>query len=115
MTNHLKSLNSSEKKYSYKIMDQQMEISLYSSDISAVHRKKFDLISELVKDLFKHRNKQVCVKSISNLIISTLISSDENSPLDIYNIDEELEEEMNEECRNILERELFRLSNDLPN
>ena len=96
-------------------MNQQMHISLSSTEKKTFHKKKFQLISELVKDLFDHKKIQGCFKTISNLIISTLISSNETSPLDIYDVDEEIEEKMTEECRNILERELFRLSNDLPN
>lgn len=92
-----------------------MEISLISADKITIQKEKYQLISELVKDLFNHKEKQGCFKTISNLIISTLISSDETSSIDIFNIDDEFEENITEECRNILERELFKLSNDLPN
>ncbi len=115
MSNHLETPKISEKRYSYKKLDQQMEISLYSADKKVMQRKKYELISELIRDLFKYRGKQECFKTISNLIISALISFDENSPIDIYNIDEDINEEMNEDCKNILERELFRLSSELPN
>ena len=115
MNNHLNSQNSVERRYSYKIMDQQMNICLYSIDPKLMEKKKFELLSKLVEDLFKHKGKQGCFITISNLIISALISSEENAPLDIYNVGNDSNEEMNHECRNVLERELFKLSNDLPN
>ncbi|MBD3227254.1 MAG: hypothetical protein GF329_03620 [Candidatus Lokiarchaeota archaeon] len=105
---------SGERNYSYNIMDIQMELSS-AQNKKVKERKRFELISKLVNDLFKYKERKGCYDTISSLIISTLISSEENCPIDIYNADDELFEDMDYECKKVLESELFRFSNELPN
>lgn len=104
----------SERNYSYNIMDMQIEIS-FAHNKKIKQRKRFELISKLVNDLFKYKDREGCYNTISNLIVSALISSDSECPIDIYNTDENHFDKMDFECKKILESEIFRLSNELPN
>jgi len=112
--NNKKNGLSGEKNYSYNIMDIQMELSS-AQNKKVKERKRFELISKLVNDLFKYKDRKGCYDTISSLIISTLISSEEDCPIDIYDSDDELFDDMDYDCKKILESELFRYSNELPN
>lgn len=56
----------------------------------ALQRKKFILLSNLVADLFKNKNSQVCFNNISSLIILILNIYNEKFPVDIYSNLEEI-------------------------
>ncbi|MBD3196002.1 MAG: hypothetical protein GF317_13170 [Candidatus Lokiarchaeota archaeon] len=103
-----------EKRYSYSIMDEIKVSMMRSGDKKEIQKRKFELVSKLVSDLFKYKGRKGCYNTISNLIISSLISFDD-SPIDIFSDEDDYEEEMDESCKKILERELFEFSNDLPN
>ncbi|MBD3214908.1 MAG: hypothetical protein GF311_20010 [Candidatus Lokiarchaeota archaeon] len=103
-----------EKTYSYTIMDIQMELSS-TQNKRIKQRKRFSLITKLVNDLFKYKERKGCYETISNLIVSTLISSDMDCPLDIYTCNNDEFEDIDYECKKLLESELFEFSNELPN
>jgi len=102
-----------EKNYSYEMMGKQIEIT-YAQNKRIKQRKKFELVSNLVGDLFKYKERKGCYNTISNLIISALLSTDDESPIDIYD-NEGFLDEMDFEFKKILECEIFSISNELPN
>jgi hypothetical protein len=112
--NNKKNGHSGEKIYSYTIMDIQIELSSAQNERTK-QRKRFSLITKLVNDLFKYKERKGCYETISNLIVSTLISSDMDCPLDIYSCKDDSFEDIDYECKKILESELFEFSNELPN
>jgi hypothetical protein len=51
---------------------------------SDVQKKKFDILSKLVAELFNCKNSAVCVHNISNLIVLILNIYRERFPVDMY-------------------------------
>ncbi|MFO7797330.1 MAG: hypothetical protein ACQERB_09420 [Promethearchaeati archaeon] len=102
-----------EKNYSYEMMGKQIEIT-YAQNKRIKQKKKFELVSKLVDDLFKYKERTGCYSTISNLIISALLSTDYECPIDIYDNNGCLDER-DLEFKKILQCEIFSLSNELPN
>jgi hypothetical protein len=116
----MNSINKSkEREYCYDILEAQLKIFSDSIDPNEVQKKKFQILLKLVFDLFKYKNSKKCFKTISNLIITTLLSFEENTPLDSYseggNELENLENDIKKESKQILLKELFKMNNQLPN
>jgi hypothetical protein len=51
---------------------------------SEIQKKRFNLLSRLVADLFNCKNSAVCIHNISNLIVLILNIYNEKFPVDIY-------------------------------
>ncbi|MHA1147042.1 MAG: hypothetical protein ACTSR8_02245 [Promethearchaeota archaeon] len=54
-------------------------------DQKEIQKHKFEVVSKLVSDMFKYKNSKKCYNTISNLILLSLTSVDEECPVDIYN------------------------------
>ncbi|MHA1439733.1 MAG: hypothetical protein ACTSPD_19470 [Promethearchaeota archaeon] len=75
-------------------------------DKSEFQKKKFNLISNLVSDLFDFKNSREHFSELSNLIVTSLISLNENSVIDIYSEDEKNNsEKINSYHKKILKQE----------
>lgn len=110
---------SKEREYCYDILETQLTIFSDSTDPTELQKKKFQILLKLVFDLFKYKNSKKCFKTISNLIITTLLSFEDNAPIDSYsesgNELENLENDIKKESKQILLEELFKMNNQLPN
>ena len=85
----------------------RLQKSINSYDKVELQKKKFNLISKLVANLFKYKNSKICYNSISNLISSSLTSLGKDYPIDIhYGKSEDLFNMLNGESRVILEKEV---------
>ncbi|MEJ2250511.1 MAG: hypothetical protein P8Y70_15825 [Candidatus Lokiarchaeota archaeon] len=116
----MNSINQSkERKYCYDVIDSQLEAISSSSDQNEVQKKKFQILSKLVSDLFKYRDSTKCIKTISNLIITTLISFEETHDVDCYSENgssfNELDNNFKREGKHILLKELFKSNDHLLN
>ncbi|MHA1988487.1 MAG: hypothetical protein ACW98D_17795 [Promethearchaeota archaeon] len=75
---------------------------------SDIQKKRFDLLSKLVSELFDCKNSTVCVHNISNLIVLILNIYRERFPVDIYtNGITETIEKSNNNVKRILKENLF--------
>ena len=73
-----------------------------------LQRKKFDLLSKLVADLFNHKNSRVCFNNISNLIILILNIYIDKFPIDIFSLEKENSQKMqNSKYKQILKEEFL--------
>lgn len=107
-----------ERKYSFKVLEKQIEI-CFSETLGEKEqqKRKYQLLLDLVKDLFKYKNSTLCYKTINNLIIASLMMYNEKYPLDIYDlmVEEFQLKKDNEEYREILREELNHLSLEVLN
>jgi hypothetical protein len=55
---------------------------------SRIQKKRFNLLSKLVADLFNCKNSTICFHNISNLIILILNIYNEKFPIDLYSNNE---------------------------
>ena len=109
---------SEERNYSYDIIDLNLNAISTSSDQCEIQKRRFEILSKLVSDLFKYRNSRKCIKTISNLIITTLLTFEDNDSVDFYsegNRMENLDEDFKREGKKLLLGELFKMNNSLPN
>ena len=95
-----------EEKYLRKMDNIRKSQELHKFEKEKIQKCKFELISELVNDLFKHKNCRDCFINISNLIILFLTVFEKDSPFDIYSeYEEENSIEKDDEYKQILKRE----------
>jgi hypothetical protein len=66
-------------------------------EIKETQKQKFQYITTLVDDLFDHKNSQKAYNTISNLIVTSLTSFDDNLPADLFSGKREQQKEIVEE------------------
>lgn len=77
---------------------------------------KFEILTELIRDLFKYKNSKKCFTTISNLITTCLLSFEETYPLDLcFEESEQLKFEDDDEIKKLLANELDIDLEELPN
>jgi hypothetical protein len=108
-----------ERKYSFKVLERQIEV-CFSTTLKEKEkqRKKYDILMELVQDLFKYKNSTVCYSTISNLIIASLMMYNEDYPLDIYDLlveEFKTKKDNDEDYKQILRDELNQFSIEVLN
>ncbi|TXT55563.1 MAG: hypothetical protein BAJALOKI2v1_650011 [Promethearchaeota archaeon] len=106
-----------ERKYSFQMLERQIEITFNTPDKTEQQKLSYELLSKLVRDLFKYKNSDLCYKTISNLIIVSLMMFNNDYPLDIYELmieDTKIQKD-DGEYKKILKDELNHLTLELPN
>lgn len=102
----MNSIKFNERKYLKRLERTLRFHEIYKLNKKIVQKCKFQLISELVSDLFKYKNCRDCFINISNLIILFLTIFEKDSPFDIYTgYDEGDLIDRNADFRNILKEE----------
>ena len=80
----MNSIRFNERKYLKRLERTLRFHEMYKINKDIIQRCKFQLISELVNDLFKYKNCRDCFINISNLIILFLTIFEKDSPFDMY-------------------------------
>ena len=102
----MNSIRFNERKYLKRLERTLRFHDLYNINKDIIQRCKFQLISELVNDLFKYKNCRDCFINISNLIILFLTIFEKDSPFDTYSgYEEEDLIDNSADFRNILKEE----------
>ncbi len=99
-----------ESKYCVSFIDKFSELkkSKLLSDKYENDRKRFRILNNLVNDLFRFKNSRESYQTISNLIVTILLSFEENTPIDIYSskknisVNKKLQEILKEESKHMV-------------
>ena len=59
-------------------LDSQKHVEISKSDKNYVQKQKFNLLSTFVSELFTHKNSEDAIKNVSNLIVLSLKSFENN-------------------------------------
>ena len=82
-----------------------------SIDLRKEQRCKFRFISYLISKLFEYKNSKEAFISVSNLIILSLSGFEEEYPIDLYSVNNDVyEDEFSSECMDILRQEFNSLN-----
>ncbi len=80
-------------------------------DLREAQRCKFRFLSYLVLKLFEYRGSKEAFTSVSNLIILSLTGFEEDYPVDLYSVNNDVyEDEFSSECMDILRQEFNSLN-----